>query len=52
MEWRLFIGVVLLMLLLLSIIVLAYKIDNTSVTLKDASGSTITVDAQLGYMEI
>ena len=49
MEWRLFIAVFLLTLLLTAIYILAYKIDHTTLTLTDASGSTITAHTNLGY---
>ena len=49
MEWRLFIAVFLLTLLLTAIYILAYKIDHTTLTVRDASGTLLTADVNLGY---
>jgi hypothetical protein len=49
MEWRLFLAFLLLLLLLTAVCILAYKIDHTSLTITDASGSTITAHTNLGY---
>jgi len=44
-----FFAIFLLTLLLTAIYILAYKIDHTSLTITDASGSTITAHTNLGY---
>lgn len=48
MEWRFLIIVLLLIVLSTSIYALAYKIDNTTLIITDASGSRIS-SADLGY---
>jgi hypothetical protein len=49
MEWRLFFAIFLLTLLVTAIYILAYKIDNTSLSVRDASGTLLTADLNLGY---
>jgi hypothetical protein len=49
MEWRMFFAIFLLTLLLTAIYILAYKINNTSLTVRDASGTVLTADVDLGY---
>jgi hypothetical protein len=44
-----FFAIFLLTILLTAIYILAYKINNTSLTVRDASGTVLTADVDLGY---
>ena len=49
MEWRMYLAIFLLALLFIGIYILADKINNTSLTVTDASGTIFTADVDLGY---